>query len=74
MCSRGEALEFASAELRNDRDIVKAAVNQNGWALEFASDELRNDQDIVVDAVHQDGTASQFASVNCSGHSVQFVW
>ena len=33
----GLALQHASAELRHDRDVVMAAVKQNGWALRYAS-------------------------------------
>ena len=37
----GEALEFASEELRADEEAVLAAVEQNANALQFASPELR---------------------------------
>ena len=43
---RGWALNYASPELRADREVVLAAVRQNGRALEFAifaSEELRAD-------------------------------
>jgi hypothetical protein len=35
------ALEWASDELRNDQEVVLAAVGQDGSALQYASDELR---------------------------------
>ena len=35
-------LGYAPAELKGDREIVMAAVKQNGRALEYASDALRN--------------------------------
>ena len=44
------ALGYASEELRNDRGIVLAAVEQDGRALVYASDELRNDRGIVLAA------------------------
>ena len=37
-----EALEYASATLKDDREIVLEAVKQNGRALQYASAELRN--------------------------------
>ena len=37
------ALDLASEELRNDREIVLAAVQQNGYALEYASDDIKSD-------------------------------
>jgi len=53
-------LQFASAELRADRDIVFTAVSGNGAALEFASVELRADKDIVFTAVSGNGSALKF--------------
>ena len=41
------ALEYASAELKGDREIVMVAVKQNGFALECASAELQNDREVV---------------------------
>ena len=38
--------EYASDELKNDREIVMVAVQQDGGALEYASDELKNDKEI----------------------------
>lgn len=37
-----------------DREVVLAAVNENGYALQFASDELRADRDVVLAAVEQE--------------------
>ena len=48
--------------LRNDRDLVLAAVKQDGRSLWDASEELRNDRGIVLAAVKQDGTALYYAS------------
>ena len=39
----GRALEFASEDLRADRDVVLAAVRQNAYALKYASERLRDD-------------------------------
>ena len=36
----GRALEYASAELKGDREIVMEAVKQNGHALQDAGGEL----------------------------------
>jgi hypothetical protein len=44
----GYALEYASEELRNDRDFMLAAVKQYGYALAYASEELRKDPEIVL--------------------------
>jgi len=46
--------------VRNDKEIMIAAVTQNGWALQYASIELRNDRDVVLVAVSQNGWALQY--------------
>jgi len=60
----GWALEYAPADLKNDRGIVLAAVKQNGEALGFASAELKNDREIVMEAVKQNGDALGLASAD----------
>ena len=52
----------ASNELRHNREIVLAAVTQNGYSLQYASNELQNDREIVLAAVTQDGYALHYAS------------
>ena len=56
------ALKNASPELQADREVVLAAVRQNGWVLCYASTELRADREVVLAAVQQDGRALEFAS------------
>ena len=56
------ALQFASGELREDREVVMAAVVQNGYALEYASEELRGDREVVMAAVAQTGSAFEYAT------------
>ena len=45
-CMGSYCLQYASEELRRDRDFMLAAVTQNGFALQYASKELRNDPEI----------------------------
>eukprot|EP00971_Amphidinium_carterae_P063276 1252059-Amphidinium_carterae.1 len=40
VCSKGCALEFASAEIRGDREVVIAAVTDDGSVLLHAAPEL----------------------------------
>ena len=49
----GQALKFASEALRNDKEVVLAAVKQNGYALHFASEKLKNNKDFVLDCIKQ---------------------
>ncbi|CAK9101111.1 unnamed protein product [Durusdinium trenchii] len=45
-----------------DRELVLAAVQQDGAALAFASEELREEKEVVLQAVHQTGSALAFAA------------
>lgn len=58
-------LAYASDKLKDDKEVVKAAVGTYGKALRYASEELRNDRDIVLVAVTQDGLALEYASEWC---------
>lgn len=58
----GLNLQFASEELRNDKEIVLEAVQNRGSALQYASVELKNDREIVLEAIKFDKEAIQYAS------------
>ena len=51
-----------AAVLKNEREVVMAAVKHDGWALWCASDELKNDREVVNAAVQQKGRALKYAS------------
>ena len=55
-------LQFASDDLRADREIVLAAVKNEGCALRFAELSLRSDSEIVMAAVANDYRALYFVS------------
>ena len=40
--------QFASASLKEDKEVVLAAVAQNGLALRFASTSLQEDKEVVL--------------------------
>ena len=46
----GNAIKFASDDLKKDREMVMAAVKQDLSALEFASEDLQKDREIVMAA------------------------
>ena len=48
-------LQLASDRLKNDYEIVKNAVKNNGSALQFASELLKNNSDIVRIAIENSG-------------------
>merc|ERR1712151_1257770 len=58
----GMLLQYATLELRGDRDIVLMAVNNNGLALQFAARELQSDFKVVMSAVRQNPGAVKYAS------------
>ena len=47
----GPALQFASEDLMQEREIVLEAVKDWGGALEHASEDLQNGREIVLEAV-----------------------
>ena len=57
-----DALKYAKEEMQGDREVVMAAVAQNGWALDYATEEMKGNRQVVMSAVAQDGRALQFAS------------
>jgi lambda repressor-like predicted transcriptional regulator len=71
----GRALQFADTSpvyeplppsdnpLKADKELVLAAVRQNGLALAYAADALRADGEVVLAAVRQNGHALRHASV-----------
>ncbi len=61
------ALQYASAELKGDREIVMEAVKQCGCALHYASAQLQGDREIVMEAVKQRWWALEYASTELKG-------
>lgn len=51
-----------NSKYRDVKNIVLAAVQNDGCALEFASEELRNDEGVVLAAVNNYGYALKYAS------------
>lgn len=64
----GLALQFASAQLQDNDEFVRAAVLQNGFALQFASARLQDNDEIVKAAVMKNGLALEFASARLQDH------
>jgi hypothetical protein len=60
--NNGLAVKFASAELKNDSEVVLAAIGQTCFAIEHASDTLKNDPEVVLAAVKKYGFLLKFAS------------
>ena len=59
----GQALEFASEMLRNDPEIVLAAMKQShGSALQHASAELRSSRNFIYQCVQEEGGALRYVN------------
>ncbi|MGZ3732343.1 MAG: DUF4116 domain-containing protein, partial [Parachlamydiaceae bacterium] len=57
------ALEYASEELKNDKEFMLAAVQRYGSALQYASEELKSDKEFMLAVVERNGSAFlQYAS------------
>ena len=63
----GQALRYASDDLKADKEVVLTAVAQDGLALDYASDELKADKEVVLTAVAQAGCALHYASDELKG-------
>lgn len=57
-------LQFASRNLKADKELVLHAVKRCWKALEYASCEVRSDEDVVAAALAQNPLALQFAADN----------
>jgi hypothetical protein len=70
------ALEYAAKSLKADREIVLAAVKNNGDALEYAAKSLKADPDIVLAAAKANGGALEEAmlKIEVEGQGNQFYF
>ena len=48
---QGNLLDYASEELKDDKQIALAAIENNPEALEFVSDRLKEDKEVVYNSV-----------------------
>ena len=55
-------LQYASEELKNDREFVLAAVESDGFSLCLTLEDFKNDREIVFAAVKKRGLALVYAS------------
>ena len=56
------SLQYASDEIKSDREIVLICVEQSWQCLEFADMSLRGNREIVTNAVQINGQALELAS------------
>jgi hypothetical protein len=63
MVKNGGKFYSLPKELQNDKDVVLAAVKNDGFNLEYVSDkEFLNDKEVVLESVKSSGSSLQFAS------------
>ena len=63
----GFELRNATNELKDDRQVVMAAVTERGLALIHASDNLKGNKEVVLAAVANDGLALRLATEQLQG-------
>merc|ERR1712151_553681 len=70
VASRGDALQFASEDLRAERQVVLAAMSEPSGALrlEHVSADFRDDPAVVLMAVSRHGEDLQHASAPLKGN------
>ncbi len=57
------SIQYASKRLKDDKDVVLAAVNKKDiHALQYASKRLKDDKDVILAAVTKNGVALSYAS------------
>lgn len=56
------SLQFASERLQDDKEVVLAAVKNQGFTLKFASERLQDDKEVVLATVKTSFSALQFVS------------
>ena len=63
-CVFDSILEFVSNEIKDDKEIILAAINKynNGTLIQFASENLRNDKELIEYAVSKTAFAFRYAS------------
>ena len=61
------ALQFASEEMKGDRQVVMTAVSQNGLALCYATEEMKGDRQVVMTAMSENWGALQYATEEMKG-------
>ena len=57
VAQNGLALQWASEEMKGERELCMAAVAQNGLYLEHASQKMKGDRELCMAAVAQIGLA-----------------
>lgn len=60
--SKTPMLAYLDKSLKNDRDIVKAAVSRHGMSIQFVNEKMKADKDIVLAAVQSNGESIRFVS------------
>lgn len=62
-------LNLASKELRDDKDVVYAAIRNDGMALRYASERLRSDSKVVEEALVKNMLPFIYASEKIRGEN-----
>ena len=58
----GEAMEFVSKRLRNNKELVLLAINGAPWTACYASEALKADKEVIMESVKTYGQTLYYAS------------
>ena len=50
---KGKDLDLLPEEFKDDKDVVKTALKNDGEAMEFVSDRLKDDKELVLLAIEK---------------------
>ena len=56
-----EIISLSNEKLKVDKEVILAAVKQNGYALQYADEKLKANKEVILAAVKQDGNTLQYA-------------
>ena len=56
-----EIISLSDEKLKVDKEVILAAVKQNGYALQYADEKLKANKEVILAAVKQDGNTLQYA-------------
>lgn len=62
-----QGLGKASRAMREDKDVVMAAVQKNCWDFKYAAEELKADKDVALTAVREMGSLLQYVPEKLRG-------
>ena len=58
------ALDYASPDLKKDKEFVLELINETPWVIQYADDTLKNDKQVALAAVKSNGQTLIYVGKN----------